>query len=100
MQGIYRVSQVPLGVLSEACAETRPFRWSYTEQRAFDTIKQYVSSCAPHSRVPLDYGSDQDPIWAMTDACGNGIGGVIAQGKDWKNAKVAAFYSAKMSSAQ
>lgn len=36
----------------------------------------------------------------MTDACGNGIGGAIAQGKDWKTAKVAAFYSAKMSSAQ
>ena len=96
---IFKV-RVPLGVLSEACAETRPFRWSYTEQRAFDTIKRYMSSCAPHSCVPLEYGSDQDPIWVMTDACGNGIGGVIAQGKDWKNAKVAAFYSAKMSSAQ
>lgn len=36
----------------------------------------------------------------MTDACRNGIGGVITQGKDWKSAKVAAFYSAKMSSAQ
>jgi len=96
---IFKV-RVPLGVLSEACAETRPFRWSYTEQRAFDMIKQYVSSCAPHSRVPLEYRSDRDPIWVMTDACGNGIGGVIAQGKDWENTKVAAFYSAKMSSAQ
>jgi len=36
----------------------------------------------------------------MTDACGNGIGGVVAQGSEWKSAKVAAFYSAKMSSAQ
>ena len=36
----------------------------------------------------------------MTDACGNGIGGVVAQGSSWKKAKVAAFYSEKMSSAQ
>ena len=36
----------------------------------------------------------------MTDACRNGIGGVVAQGPSWKKAKVAAFYSAKMSSAQ
>jgi len=92
---IYKV-RVPLGVLSEASAETRPFRWSYTEQRAFDTIKRYIASCAPHSRVPIDYSPNHDPIWIMTDACGNGIGGVVAQGPDWKSAQVAAFYSAKM----
>lgn len=50
--------------------------------------------------MPLDYGPSRDPIWVMTDACGNGIGGVIAQGPDWKTSRVAAFYSAKMSSAQ
>lgn len=63
-------------------------------------MKQYVAACAPHSRVPLDYGPNHDPIWVMTDACGNGIGGVVAQGPDWRSSKVAAFYSAKMSSAQ
>jgi len=36
----------------------------------------------------------------MTDACGNGIDGVVAQGLDWKNTKVATFYSAKMTSTQ
>ena len=35
---IYKV-RVPLGVLSKACTETQPFRWSYMEQRAFDTVK-------------------------------------------------------------
>ena len=59
-----------------------------------------MASCAPHSRVPLEYSNDRDPIWVMTDACGNGIGGVIAQGQEWKSARVAALYSAKMSSAQ
>ena len=96
---IYKV-RIPLGVLSEASAETQPFRWSYTEQRAFDTIKQYIASCAPHSHMPIDHGPNHDPIWIMIDACGNGIGGVVAQGPDWKSAQVAAFYSAKMSSAQ
>ena len=36
----------------------------------------------------------------MTDAYGNGIRDVVAQGHDWKGTKVAAFYSAKMLSAQ
>jgi len=96
---IYKIC-IPLGILSEASTETRPFKWDFTEQRAFNTIKQYVAACAPHSRVPLDYSPNHDPIWIMTDACINGISGVIAQGPDWKGAKIAAFYSAKLSSAQ
>ena len=97
--GIYKV-HVPLGVLAEACAESKPFEWGFTEQRAFEAAKSYTAACAPHSRVPMDYGPGADPIWVMTDACGNGIDGVVAQGKDWRTAKVAAFYSAKMSPAQ
>ena len=96
---IYKI-RIPLGILSEASAETRPFKWDFTEQRAFDTIKRYVAACAPHSRMPLDYSPNREPIWMMTDACTNGVGGVIAQGPDWKTAKVAAFYSAKLSAAQ
>jgi hypothetical protein len=36
----------------------------------------------------------------MTDASLGGIGGVVAQGPDWKSAKVAAFFSAKLNPAQ
>ena len=50
--------------------------------------------------MPLDYAPNCEPIWMMTDACTNGVSGVIAQGPDWKTAKVAAFYSAKLSTAQ
>ena len=96
---IYKV-RVPLGVLAEASAETKPFQWGYTKQRAFETVKRYASACAPHCHVPLDYGLNRDPIWVMTDAYGNRLGGVITQGHNWKGTKVAAFYSAKMSSAQ
>lgn len=67
---------------------------------AFKTVKQYILACAPHCHGPLDYGPDCDPIWIMTDVCGNRIGGVVAQGHDWKGVKVVAFYSTKMSPAQ
>jgi hypothetical protein len=36
----------------------------------------------------------------MTDACLNGIAGVVAQGADWKSAKVVAFFSAKLNTTQ
>ena len=96
---IYKV-RIPLGVLASASTETKPFQWGYTEQHTFEMVKHYVSACTPHCRVPLDYGPNRDPIWVMMDACGNGLGGVVAQGRTWKGAKVAAFYSAKMLSAQ
>lgn len=77
-----------------------PFHWDFTQQRAFDKVKQYVATCAKHSRVPLDYSADADPIWLMSDASGKGIACVIAQGAEWKTARVAAFYSAKLNPAQ
>lgn len=36
----------------------------------------------------------------ITNRCVTGIGGIISQGMDWKTAKVAAFYSAKLSPTQ
>ena len=36
----------------------------------------------------------------VTDSCATGIVGVISQGDEWKTAKIAAFYSAKLNSAQ
>jgi RNase H-like domain found in reverse transcriptase len=36
----------------------------------------------------------------VTDRCATGISGVVSQGENWKNAGVAAFYSAKLNSAQ
>ena len=36
----------------------------------------------------------------VTDGCATGIAGVISQGNDWRTAKVAAFYSAKLNDAQ
>ena len=36
----------------------------------------------------------------VTDGCATGISGLVSQGNDWKTAKIAAFYSAKLNSAQ
>ena len=39
-------------------------------------------------------------MWMVTDGCSTGISGLVSQGKDWKMAKIAAFYSAKLNPAQ
>ncbi|KIK53994.1 hypothetical protein GYMLUDRAFT_249892 [Collybiopsis luxurians FD-317 M1] len=93
-------ARIPMGHLSVITRDTVPFRWTYIEQRAFENIKKLVSNAKDHHRVPLDYSNDAPPIWMITDGCATGIGGAVCQGTDWKNAKAAAFYSAKLNSAQ
>jgi hypothetical protein len=95
---IYKV-RIPL-MLTVICGDTVSFRWTETEQRAFDAVKRAVAACATHSRVPLDYSPGHPTIWMMTDACPTGVGGVVAQGRTWQAARVAAFYSAKLSATQ
>ena len=56
--------------------------------------------CKDHHRKPLVYGADVTPINVVTDGCGTEIAGVVSQGTDWCKADVAAFYSAKLNSAQ
>ena len=56
------------------------------------------SSKASHH--PINYEKDAPPIWMVTDGCSTGIAGVVSQGNDWKNAYIAAFYSAKLNNAQ
>jgi hypothetical protein len=92
--------RVPMGVLSAITGDTVPFRWGYTEQRAFDEVKALVSRSREHHRVPLNYAEGASPIWMITDGCSTGISGLISQGEDWKTAKIAAFYSAKLNPAQ
>ena len=36
----------------------------------------------------------------VTDGCAMGVAGVVSQGNNWKTAKITAFYSAKLNSAQ
>ena len=92
--------RIPMGVLSAITGDTVPFRWGYTEQRAFDEVKELVHRVREHRRVPLNYSEGAPPIWMITDGCATGISGLVSQGDDWKTAKIAAFYSAKLNSAQ
>jgi len=92
--------RIPMAVLSSITGDKVPFRWGYTEQRAFDEVKALVHQAREYRRVPLSYSKDAPPIWMVTDGCATGISGVISQGEDWKTAKIAAFYSAKLNPAQ
>ena len=92
--------RIPLGILSSITGDTVPFRWGYTEQRAFEEVKQLVHTARNHHRVPLNYSKAAHPIWMITDGCATGISGVVAQGPEWKTATIAAFYSATLNSAQ
>ena len=92
--------RIPLGILSSITGDTVPFRWGYTEQRAFDEVKALVHAARNHRRAPLDYSPTAPPIWMVTDGCATGVSGVVSQGPEWKTARIAAFYSAKLNSAQ
>jgi hypothetical protein len=92
--------RIPMGVLHGVTGDTVPFRWEFTHQRAFEESKEIVQAHRDHHRVPLEYGEGAPPIWMITDGCNSGIAGVVSQGEDWKTAKVAAFFSAKLNPAQ
>ena len=92
--------RIPMGVLSAITGDTVPFRWGFVEQRAFEDVKTLVHQTREHHRVPLTYEAGAPPIWMITDGCSTGISGLVSQGDDWKTAKVAAFYSAKLNPAQ
>ena len=89
-----------MGILHRLTDDTVPFQWEYTHQHAFEDIKQLASKCCDHHRKPLIYESDAPPVNMVMDGCITGIAGVISHGSDWKTAKVAAFFSAKLNLAQ
>lgn len=92
--------RIPMARLHGLTGDTVSFRWGYTEQRAFTDIKKLVHSAREHRRVPLNYDKDAPTIWMVTDGCSTGVAGLVSQGADWKTARIAAFYSAKLNPAQ
>lgn len=92
--------RLPLGILSAITGDKVPFRWTHTEQRAFEEVKDLTHKARHHSRKLISYGSSAHQVWMITDGCLTGIAGVVSQGEDWKTATVAAFYSAKLNNAQ
>lgn len=53
-----------------------------------------------HHRVPLDYLAGVPLIWLITDGSISGVASMITQGNEHRTARGAAFFSAKLSSAQ
>lgn len=92
--------RIPMGILTALTGSEASFKWDYTHQRAFDEIKRLVHAHRTHHRVPLEYSSGAPPIWLVTDGSHGGVAGVVSQGENFKTAKVAAFFSAKLTSAQ
>jgi hypothetical protein len=92
--------RVPMGHLSKMVGDAVPFRWHATEQRAFEEIKDLIQTYRDHHRITLKYGEGQPTINMVTDGCATGVAGLISQGDDWRTAPIAAFYSAKLNSAQ
>ena len=45
--------RIPMGVLSAITGDTVPFRWGYTEQRAFDEVKALVHENTIGSHSPM-----------------------------------------------
>ncbi len=91
--------RVPMGVLTAITGDAVPFRWGYTEQRAFEDVKRKIEAGGKHSRVPLDYSDGAPPVWLVTNGCATGIAGIVIQGHNWKSGSVAAYYSAKLNAA-
>lgn len=92
--------RIPMGILSAITGDKVPFRWGYTESRAFQDVKTEVAAWRAEHRTPLDYLEGAPKIWMVTDGCQTGISGVVCQGIDWKTAKIASFHSAKLNAAQ
>jgi hypothetical protein len=92
--------RIPMGVLHGLTGDAVPFRWSYTHQRTFEDCKRIAEEGRNHRWKPLLYRKDAPRIWLITDGCSTGIACVVSQGEDWKTADAAAFFSAKLSSAQ
>ena len=66
------------------------FKWLEKHESAFRTIKKLASVAELLQRI--DYDSD-DPIFLVADASSGGVGGYVAQGKDWRTARPIGFYS-------
>ena len=70
--------RILMGILSKITGDAVPFRWGYTEQRAFDEVKSLTQSARGHSRTPISYEKGAPPVWLITDGniwgCKSGIG--------------------------
>jgi len=84
-------------ILSRLIRKGVEFQWTPIEQKAFEDIKRL----AQHTPIcrPINY-NNLDPIYVITDASNNAIGGYYGQGKDYRTMPPASFYSRALNSAE
>ena len=92
--------RIPMGCLTRLTSKMIPWRWTPTEQCAFDEVRMNVEKWRHLRRVNLDYNATASPINLTCDACNTGGSGVISQGHDLETARIIAFWSGKFNSAQ
>ncbi len=90
---------VLMGILHTLTRVTVPWNWTETHQ-AFEQVKKYIHHWREHHWVSLDYSKEASTINMVTDASSIEIASIVNQGEDWKNAKVVAFFLAKLNSVQ
>jgi hypothetical protein len=87
-------------ILSKVGAAASLWRWTPTEQRAFDLVKQTVHDWRELRRKSIDYTTGAPKINLAADSCLSGGGATLLQGDDLATAEVIAFWSGKFNSAQ
>ena len=92
--------RIPMQVLSNVAAPTHVWRWTPTEARAFQQVKDSVQRWRDVCRKSIDYSQNGPRINLCCDACLTGGSGVISQGDDYLKADIVAFWSGKFNSAQ
>ncbi|QRV81672.1 Transposon Ty3-I Gag-Pol polyprotein [Ceratobasidium sp. AG-Ba] len=92
--------RIPMGTLTSRASVHKNWNWDATAQRAFDEVKEIVSKHREHHRVAISYAKDAPPINVVTDASLTGASGILSQGEDPRDAKIAMFWSGKFTPTQ
>ena len=71
---------IPMGVLHRQAGKTADWRWTLTEQHAFEQIKSLVSKFGSHTRKSLSYTPSAPPIYVICNASYTGAARVLSQG--------------------
>jgi len=87
--------RIPMGCLMKLTGKTHPWRWTATEQCAFDDIRVIVQKWRTTHWTNLDYAPDVPPINLTCDASHTGGGSVISQGSNLATARIVTFWSSK-----
>ena len=73
---------IATSILSKIAGDTAFFRWTFTEQYAFDQIVKLVLDFRHNYWIVLDYSKEALLINIVTDTSASGIEGIVSQSID------------------